>query len=297
MGWPSRLSYKQIAETGIERSLGVLAFYADLDAAEALLSANPALANDPEALANAAERGHEPIVRLLLRHEPRLAERIAVVARTPELTELLFQNGMNPNLKGWLGVTPLHRFAREGNVERAAIFLDHGADPDILDEEFCTTPLGYAALNGKLRMVEFLLRRSARATLPDALAWATPQALAAYRGHQEIVHVLETFESTGVLTPYPLQSLKSLANDFVVAYKTGDADAFLRVIDHFYIRRPMAWDRPDASQRASRLRRFVRDRLPTRSQTDSENLDLPDAQLLIARSYGFKSWQELLSQK
>ena len=295
MGWPSRLSYQQIAETGIKRSLGVLAFYGDLDAAEALLSTNPALANDPEALANAAERGHEAIARLLLRYEPRLAERIAVVARAPELTELLFQNGMNPNLKHWLGVTALHRFAREGNVEKAAIFLNHGADPDIRDEEFCTTPLGYAALNGKLRMVEFLLRRGARATLPDDLAWARPQALAAYRGHHEIVRVLETFETTGVLPPYPLQSLKALANDFVVAYKSGDADAFLRVIDHFYIRRPMAWDRPDASVRASRLRRFVRDRLPTGSENKSENLDLSDAQLLIARSYGLKSWQELLN--
>jgi hypothetical protein len=203
---------------------------------------------------------------------------------------------MNPNLKHWLGVTPLHRFAREGNVEKAVIFLDHGADPDIRDEEFCTTPLGYASLNGKLRMVEFLLRRGARATLPDNLAWATPQALAAHRGHHEIARVLETFETTGVLPPYPLQFLKSLANDFVIAHKTGDADAFVRVIDHFYIRRPMAWDRPDASVRASRLRRFVRDRLPTRSQTEIENLDLSDAQLLIARSYGFKSWQELLSQ-
>jgi hypothetical protein len=296
MGWPSKLSYKQIAETGIKRSLGVLAFYADLDAAEALLRANPALANDPEALAWAAERGHEAIVRLLLRHEPRLAERIAVVAGTPELTELLFQNGMNPNLKAWLGVTPLHRFAREGNVERAAIFLDYGADPDIIDEEFCTTPLGYAALNGRLRMVEFLLRRGASATLPDAPAWATPKALAVYRNHHDIVRVLETFEITGVLPPYPLESLKSLANDFVVAYETGDADAYLRVIDHFHIRRPMAWDRPDASLRASRLRRFVQARLLTRNQTKSENFDLSDAQLLIARSYGFRNWQELLSQ-
>lgn len=145
-------------------------------------------------------------------------------------------------------------------------------------------------------MVEFLLRRNARARLPDDLAWATPQALAAYRDHHEIVRVLESFETTRVLPAYPLQSLKSLANDFVVAHKTGDADAFLRVIDHFYIRRPMAWDRPDASVRASRLRRFVRDRLPTGSNTESGNLDLSDAQLLIARSYGFKSWQELLSQ-
>jgi ankyrin repeat protein len=160
------------------------------------LTADPSRADDPEALAGAAENGHEPIVRLLLQHRPGLAQRVAVVARSRELTELLFQSGMNPNVRGWLGVTPLHRFARQGDVEKGAIFLDHGADLHARDEEFCTTPLGYAALAGKLRMVEFLLRRGAKPTLPDDLAWATPMALARHRGHDDIVRVLKEYETT-----------------------------------------------------------------------------------------------------
>jgi uncharacterized protein len=191
MGWPSRLSYQQIVATGIERSLRVLAFYGDLDTATALLTSNPSLADDPEALTAAAESGHEAIVRLLLQHRPRLIERVAVVARTRELTEFLFERGMNPNLTAWLGVTPLHRFAQRGDVERAAIFLDHGANLHVRDEEFCTTPLGYAARAGKLRMVEFLLQRGAKVTLPDDPAWATPIALATARRHHDIVRVLQ----------------------------------------------------------------------------------------------------------
>ncbi|HYN07867.1 MAG TPA: ankyrin repeat domain-containing protein [Vicinamibacterales bacterium] len=162
-----------------------------------MLTADPSLADDPEALAAAAQNGHEPIVRLMLRHRPRLAERVAVAARSRELTELLFESGMNPNLAGWLGVTPLPRFARQGDVEKAAIFLDHGANLHARDEELCTTPLGYAAHAGKLRMVEFLLRSGAKPTLPDDLAWATPIALATHRRHNEIVRVLKAYEAPG----------------------------------------------------------------------------------------------------
>jgi ankyrin repeat protein len=194
VGWPSRLSYQQVAATGIARSLAVLASYGDVDTARAVLAADPSLAEDPEALAAAARAGHEPVVRLILQHRPRVVERVAVAAKSRALTELLFQSGMNPNLAGWLGVTPLHRFAREGNVEAAAVFLDHGANLHARDEEFCTTPLGYAAAAGKRRMVEFLLERGAKATLPDDLAWATPIALAAYRGHRAIVQLLKTHD-------------------------------------------------------------------------------------------------------
>jgi ankyrin repeat protein len=202
MGWPSRLSYREIVATGIARSLVVLATYGDLDAATTMLTAKPSLADDPDALAAAAENGHEAIVRLILRHQPRLAERVAVAARSRDLTEFLFQHGMDPNLAGWLGVTPLHRFARQGDVEKAAIFLDHGTDLDARDEEFCTTPLGYAARAGKRPMVEFLLRRGAKLTVPGALAWSTPMALAAHYGHDEIVGVLKACETTGAPPPF-----------------------------------------------------------------------------------------------
>jgi ankyrin repeat protein len=190
MGWRSRLTYGQVAATGIRRSLTVLAAYGDIDAATALLDSDPSMADDPEALAEAAARGHEDIVRLMLRLRPRVIDRVSVAAKTRALTEFLFQSGMNANRAGWLGVTSLHRFARQGEIDNAAIFLDHGADLHARDEEFCTTPLGYAALNGKLQMVEFLVQRGATPALPDDLPWATPIALARHRRHDEIVCLL-----------------------------------------------------------------------------------------------------------
>jgi hypothetical protein len=193
MGWQSKLTYQQIAATGIRRSLCVRAAYGDLEGATALLESDPSLADDPEALREAAVRGHEAILRLMLRHRPRVIDRVSVAAKTRALTEFLFRSGMNPNLAGWLGVTPLHRYARNGEVDNAAIFLEHGANLHARDEEFCTTPLGYAALNGKLHMVEFLLQRGATPTLPDDMPWASPMALARHRGHDEIVCLLSAY--------------------------------------------------------------------------------------------------------
>jgi Ankyrin repeats (3 copies) len=190
MGWRSRLTHQQVVATGIRRSLTVLAAYGDIDAATALLESDPSLADDPEAFREAAARGHEAMLRLMLRHRPRVIDRVSVAAKTRALTEFLFQSGMDPNRARWLGVTPLHLFARQGEIDSAAIFLDHGANLHARDEEFCTTPLGYAALAGKLGMVEFLLQRGAMPTRPDDLPWATPSALARYRGHDEIVCLL-----------------------------------------------------------------------------------------------------------
>ena len=107
---------------GAARALHLLAYSGDVQTAAAVLAANPALADDPDALVNAAGEGHEPFVRLLLRYQPDLPKRIAfpawsVGARTRELNELLFEHGMNPSQPDWLHVTPLHQFARTGNVD------------------------------------------------------------------------------------------------------------------------------------------------------------------------------------
>jgi hypothetical protein len=66
----------------------VLAAYNDIDAATALLDADPSLADDPEAFREAAARGHEPTRSMTRR---RWCSRSRTI-------------GVNPNLVGWLGV-------------------------------------------------------------------------------------------------------------------------------------------------------------------------------------------------
>jgi ankyrin repeat protein len=184
------LTYERVVATGLRRASPVLAYFGDTAAAEPLFAANPALADDPEALSCAAGRGHESFVRLLLRYQPDLARRVTV-AHPREMAELLFNHGMDPNLPNWLRITPLHHFAANNQVEAAALFLDHGADLHARDEESRSTPLAWAAREGHARMVEFLLRRGARPVLPDDAPWATPRAWAETRGHDAVLRLLE----------------------------------------------------------------------------------------------------------
>jgi ankyrin repeat protein len=180
-----------LASYGASRSVHILAYYGDVVTAAAVFAANPDLADNTEALANAAEMGQESFIRLMLHHQPLLPMRIAVGAKTRELTELLFQHGMDPSKPDWMGITPLHRFAMKGDSLKAGVFIDHGADLNARDDDICSTPLGWAAKFGKKEMVELLLDRGARPNLPDDPPWATPVAWAKRRGHDPIVELLK----------------------------------------------------------------------------------------------------------
>ena len=160
---------------GSSRPVELLAYYGDVQTAAAVFAANPALANDPGALENAAGQGHEPFVRsdAALPARPcrshrrrRPQSRPSGLGEVPRLTELLFDHGMNPSLPDWLGITPLHQFARKGDVENARIFLDRGADLDARDEDIRSTPLGWAAKFGRLSMVELFLGAEQGRTCP-----------------------------------------------------------------------------------------------------------------------------------
>ncbi|MDR6804289.1 ankyrin repeat protein [Dyadobacter sp. BE34] len=184
---------------GAARSLDLLAHYGDIHTAAAVLKANPALANDASALETAAGQGNEDFVRLMLHYQPDLAKQIAVGVRSQgpqdavksrELTEYLFRRGMDPNARNWLGITPLHRFAERGDIPNAGLFLEHGADIDAVDEQHCTTPLGWAAKAGKAEMVQFLLGKGANPHLPTDKSWALPRAWAERRGHVAVLALL-----------------------------------------------------------------------------------------------------------
>lgn len=180
---------------GASRGVHLLAHYGDVLTAAAVFDANPALADDPGALASAAGEGHEAFVRLMLRYVPDLPQRVefpawSVGAKTPELNELLLAHGLNPSQPDWLMITPLHQFARQNRVAQATWFLDHGANLLARDEDICSTPLGWAAKFGSLEMVELLLERGAPRQTDDDPPWATPLAWATRRGHQAIVERL-----------------------------------------------------------------------------------------------------------
>ena len=82
--------------------------------------------------------------------------------------------------------------------------------------------------------------------------------------------------------PVNLEQQKHLAEDLVAAYNSADAGAVMRLNNLFH-----------SSLNAEQIRDFVRDKLMGLAQID-EHLTLADAQLLFARLYGFKNWEEFV---
>ena len=110
---------------------------------------------------------------------------------------MLLDSGMNPNLPNWQRQTFLHDLCRGGKrgqtgkqLALAEILLDAGASISAREEEYGSTPLGWAARTNMTDMVEFLLARGAPTNLPDDEPWATPLAWAERRGHAEVAEIL-----------------------------------------------------------------------------------------------------------
>lgn len=117
----------------------------------------------------------------------------------PDMLETLLNNrAMDPNTCNWQVQTMLHLLCgpdpdgagRDLNTLRARMLLDAGARISARDEEYCSTPLAWAARNNNLPMVEFLLSRGSLTNLPDDKPWATPLAWATRRGYDKIAERL-----------------------------------------------------------------------------------------------------------
>src|SRR5258705_7906902 len=81
------------------------------------------------------------------------------------------------------------------------------------------------------------------------------------------------------------QQHQRIAEDLVAAYNSADAEVITRLNDLFH-----------SSLNIQQIRDFIRDKLfslPNAAQR-TDNFTLPDAQLVVARLYGFQNWSELV---
>jgi ankyrin repeat protein len=142
----------------------------------------------------------ELLMRLLdagIRVPPVLTACRGYLLENTEMFRNLLESGMNPDLPNWQQQTFLHDLCRGGKrgqvgkqLALAEILLDAGASISAREEEYCSTPLGWAARTNMPDMVEFLLARGARTNFPDDEPWATPLAWAERRGHAEVAEIL-----------------------------------------------------------------------------------------------------------
>jgi uncharacterized protein len=167
----------------------------DLREVEAMLQRRPELAIDPFAfnsegiLSMPANRRHLQMIDLLMQHGARVPVMTKWGAeyyfKHDDIAGMFLERGMSAAHRNCHRTTLLHEMARRGALTRARLLLDHGADIDAVDEEFRSTPLGFAARWGQREMVRLLLDRGADRTRAGA-EWAVPAAWARLKGHREI---------------------------------------------------------------------------------------------------------------
>jgi len=130
-----------------------------LEPAEAFVAA--VLAADTARL-DGLRRAHPGLADQVRSARPALITWAAACGR-PEAVEILAGLGFDVNAKGRTDVpsdqpwqTALHKAAEDGHLELAQTLLRLGADPDIRDHRFDSTPLGWARYFGHQPLIDLL---------------------------------------------------------------------------------------------------------------------------------------------
>jgi uncharacterized protein len=168
--------------------------------AEKLLAARPELARNELSswaegvLMMPANRRKRDLLELLLAHGAEVPAMSKwgrfYYFKHDDIASLLMERGMSARHRTWHDVTLLHDMAQCGDVKKARLLLDRGADIGAIDEEYRSTPLGLAARWGQNAMVAFLLERGASPSAAGA-PWSTPLEWARKKGYGAIAGDLE----------------------------------------------------------------------------------------------------------
>jgi ankyrin repeat protein len=166
---------------------------------ERLLAARPELARNELSswaegvLMMPANRRNRALLEVLLLHGARvpLMSKWArfYYFKHDDVAAFLMERGMSAHHRTWHGVTLLHDMAQNGDLAKARLLIDHGAELDTIEDEYRSTPLGLAARWGRRPLVELLLSCGANPNTAGA-AWSTPLAWARSKGHAEIERML-----------------------------------------------------------------------------------------------------------
>jgi ankyrin repeat protein len=174
---------------GARLTLEMICYDGDAETLAHMLAANPQLEFNEDEHRVVLEK--KQLVELILQYQPGILKRFCLRGFSdPELARWLISKGLDPNNGDWLGTRPLHSAATNGNIEMASVYLEAGADINIIDTDSSSTAMGWAARHGKKEMVEWLLQQGADPNLPEDEPWARPIAWAKRKGYEDIVALL-----------------------------------------------------------------------------------------------------------
>ena len=130
---------------------------------EEMLQRRPELAVDPYTfwsegtLMSPAKNHHREMIEVLMKYGARVPKVTKWAAdhyfKHEDLAAFFLERGMDPHHMNVHHTTLLHEMARLGEIRKATLLLDRGADIDAVDQEFRSTPLGFAARWGQREMV------------------------------------------------------------------------------------------------------------------------------------------------
>ena len=166
---------------------------------EAMLQQRPELALDETAfwgegiLAMPAKDGDHRMLEILMDYGARVPDVSKWGARYYfkhyETAAFLLDKGMNPNHMNWREFTLLHDMAHTADSSKASLLIRYGADVNYVDDEYRSTPLGYAARWGHVEMVKVLLDSGADPNKSGA-SWSTPLSWARRKHHAQVETLL-----------------------------------------------------------------------------------------------------------
>ncbi len=160
------------------------------------IRARPALLDDPEVIDELCGRGEKAVLDAAMTLDHDWTQRVPGrmwgdrFGGTPEMTRILLEHGVDPNCRDYYGQTPLHHSAARGDLAKAEVLLEFGAELDAADAKGRATPLAVAAESRQRAMVEWLLEAGADPTSPDEPDWAQPSAAAVRGGEPGIIALL-----------------------------------------------------------------------------------------------------------
>ena len=154
---------------------------------------------------------------------------------TPQIADILLQNGANVNAREGLGWTPLHWIARRfrspiARVPITRVLIDHGADLEAHTLTHGETPLHIAVKNGASKVARLLLESGANLEARTLSDNYTPLHVAVLHRHTNSVRLLLSYGASMTARDHVRRTAMDIADQVWLLGSQSTCDPLLEVL-------------------------------------------------------------------